>query len=188
MTTAQSRCRSRQEIRNSGSETLKSGRRFLRLMNSTVCFKFHARCASSKIATCSIGGRLASTRHSSRKWWMFWMNARTSLWATPFRTAMPRSRDCRILSRAKASCRTATSGPLPDRKTLYSSSLLSMCFVAASRPTSVFPAPGTPVTKQIVFSWRAFVVSIISATVLAVTLRFVAPASVREISVTECPR
>jgi hypothetical protein len=51
--------------------------------------------------------------------------------------------------------------------------------------TSVLPAPGTPVTKQMAFSERVFVVAMIEATVSAVMLRFVASASDREISATE---
>ena len=42
-----------------------------------------------------------------------------------------------------------TSGPFPDRNTLWRSDDLSMCFVAMLSPTRVLPAPGTPVKKQI---------------------------------------
>ena len=66
--TAQSGCRSRHEIKNSGSDWLKPARPFFRCMKLVVCARFHARCASSNSATCSIGGRDTSTRHSSRKW------------------------------------------------------------------------------------------------------------------------
>ena len=54
-------------IRNSGSEWSKCGRFFFCRMNLVVWSLFHARWASSKSATCSIGGRDESTRHSSRK-------------------------------------------------------------------------------------------------------------------------
>jgi hypothetical protein len=81
-----------------------------------------------------------------------------------------------------------TRGPLPDRNTLYSSAVGSMGFVAASSPRTVLPAPATPVTKQMAFSERAFVVAMIEATVPAAMPRLVASASAREISVTEWPR
>jgi hypothetical protein len=57
--------------------------------------------------------------------------------------------------------------------------------VAILSPTSVLPAPGTPVTKTIDFSRRARERSMISSTAPEVTRRFVAPASLRVIASTE---
>src|SRR3989344_7949468 len=62
-----------------------------------------------------------------------------------------------------------------------------MCFVAISSPIRVFPAPGTPVTKHMDLRDLAFESRIISDIVSDVWLRFTAFASLREISLTECP-
>ena len=57
--------------------------------------------------------------------------------------------------RARASCKTLTSGPLPDKKTACSPlSILCLSFAILS-PASVLPEPGTPVRKQIDF-WLLF--------------------------------
>ena len=63
----------------------------------------------------------------------------------------------------KASLNTSTNGPLPERYTLNSDSSLSKLFATTSNPTSVFPAPGTPVTKQIyfLFSFLAFFIKFV---------------------------
>jgi len=58
--------------------------------------------------------------------------------------------------------------------------------VATFKPTRVFPAPGTPVTKTMDFSRFALERSMISSTPTDVTRRFLAPASLREIASTEC--
>ena len=50
-----------------------------------------------------------------------------------------------------ASCKTSTSGPLPERNTACSSSAIFCLSTAILRPARVFPAPGTPVIKQIDF-------------------------------------
>jgi hypothetical protein len=57
--------------------------------------------------------------------------------------------------------------------------------VATFNPTRVFPAPGTPVTKQIIFFWFTLENSIISAIAVEVFSKFFAPASLRVISSTE---
>ena len=62
-----------------------------------------------------------------------------------------------------------------------------MCWVAMLRPTSVLPAPGTPVTKQIDLHAFARECSITPAMDSDVVLRLMAVASLREISATECP-
>jgi hypothetical protein len=62
-----------------------------------------------------------------------------------------------------------------------------MYFVAILRPTTVFPAPGTPVTKQMAFLDSRRASSIIRDRVFEVRLRLIAPASLRDISATECP-
>jgi len=56
----------------------------------------------------------------------------------------------------KDSLRTSTNGPFPDKKTEYSSSFGFEFEVAILRPTKVFPAPGTPVTKHIDLRLLAF--------------------------------
>ena len=63
----------------------------------------------------------------------------------------------------------------------------SRCFVAVSSPTSVLPAPGTPVTKQIDLCDLFLDELITSAIASDVRLRLIAFASLREISRTECP-
>jgi hypothetical protein len=40
---------------------------------------------------------------------------------------------------------------LPDKKTAYSSAAVCKRWTEIFKPASVFPAPGTPVTKQIDF-------------------------------------
>ena len=50
----------------------------------------------------------------------------------------------------RASRSTFTSGPLPDKNTAWVG-VSSRFFVATLRPTSVLPAPGTPVTKTMAF-------------------------------------
>lgn len=54
------------------------------------------------------------------------------------------------LSLARASCKTFTNGPLPDKNTAGSSSV-TLLFVAVFSSINVFPAPGTPVKKIIDF-------------------------------------
>ena len=87
-------------------------------------------------------------------------------------------------SRARASRSTATSGPLPDRKTAWAASPELPCRVATFKPTSVLPAPGTPVTKTIAFRPRVRASAMIRSTAALVTARFVAPASARVMSCT----
>ncbi len=53
-------------------------------------------------------------------------------------------------------------------------------------PTSVLPAPGTPVTKQMILRFCARASSTRSSTRREVTLKFTAPASFRVIASTEC--
>src|SRR6478735_1767438 len=62
-----------------------------------------------------------------------------------------------------------------------------MCCVATFSPTSVFPAPGTPVTKQIDFREASLDERMTSAIASEVRLRLMALASLREISETEWP-
>src|SRR5262249_27535889 len=93
----------------------------------------------------------------------------------------------RTLSRVRASRKMATKGPLPDRKTLYSSLVLSMCLVAIFRPTNVLPAPGTPVTKQIAFLELALALLMMSEIASDVSVKLTAVASFREMSATEWP-
>ena len=61
-----------------------------------------------------------------------------------------------------ASRSTSTRGPLPDIYTLKPSSFLSKLLATTSNPTSVFPAPGTPVTKHTHFFLFVRAYSIIS--------------------------
>ena len=57
------------------------------------------------------------------------------------------------LSLAKASDKTVTRGPLPDKKIVSLPTPIALDLsVAILRPTKVLPAPGTPVTKQIALS------------------------------------
>ena len=86
------------------------------------------------------------------------------------------------------SWRILTRGPFPERKTLWWASALSMYFVAILSPTRVLPAPGTPVTKQIDFRPRSLASRTISEIASDVWLELIAPASLREISATECLR
>src|SRR5262245_58926024 len=62
-----------------------------------------------------------------------------------------------------------------------------MCLVAILRPTSVLPAPGTPVTKQIALCEDALAFSIIFEIASDVRVKLMALASFRDISATECP-
>jgi hypothetical protein len=64
---------------------------------------------------------------------------------------------------------------------------LSICAVATFNPTSVFPAPGTPVRRQIAFCECLLADSMISETASDVRVKFTAPASLREMSATEWP-
>ena len=61
----------------------------------------------------------------------------------------------------------STIGPFPDRKTAWVGRCSSRrCRVAMFKPTSVLPAPGTPVTKQIIFRLlrHGFVHQLVNAT------------------------
>jgi hypothetical protein len=60
-----------------------------------------------------------------------------------------------------------------------------MCVVATFKPTRVFPAPGTPVTKQIAFFRSVFARSIRTDIATEVRARFFSPASLRDSSATE---
>ncbi len=182
---AQSLCRSMHEIRNSGSDCENPGRFFFLCMKFAVCLRFQARCASSKMTTCSNGGS-DLMRASSRKWWTFWMKALTLAPTVALRTFSPWLFLRDTPSRVSASRRTETSGPLPDRKTAWVGSFSSRRRVARFSPTSVFPAPGTPVTKQMILClfWNA---SSTNASIRRdVVCKFLAPASNRAISSTEC--
>ena len=72
----------------------KAGELFLTAHETAVCLRFQARCASSKIATCSFGGP-RSISASSRKWCTFWMNAFTLSPTVPLRTFSPVASDAR---------------------------------------------------------------------------------------------
>ena len=85
-------------------------------------------------------------------------------------------------SRARASRSTATSGPLPERNTAWAESRSRPCRVATFRPTSVLPAPGTPVTNTIAFRLPVFVAAMIFSIESLVAARFTAPASLRVMS------
>ena len=87
-------------------------------------------------------------------------------------------------SLVKASLKTSTNGPFPERNTECSdSSFFSLSF-AIFKPARVFPAPGTPVRKQIDFSFLVFAASIILLIIAAVRERLIALESLREISST----
>ena len=91
---------------------------------------------------------------------MICMNWETSRRAVVMLYLLPFSFSCLCLSLASASVSTATKGPLPDRYTARScfpSVSWSDCLIATFSPTSVLPAPGTPVTKQILLPLRSFV-------------------------------
>ena len=66
----------------------------------------------------------------------------------PFRSVLPTRASS---SRVSASWSTATSGPFPERYTARASPNVRLR-VATFKPTSVFPAPGTPVTNTMAFS------------------------------------
>ena len=73
-----------------------------------------------------------------------------------FFTFSPCLFDTTTLSRARASLNTSTNGPFPERKTACSD-LSSLCQLFAKfNPARVFPAPGTPVTKQIALELEDF--------------------------------
>ena len=75
---------------------------------------------------------------------------------------------------------------MPDRKTVsLPTPIASDLSVAIFSPTRVFPAPGTPVTKQIAFSLLFFDLRMISPNSSQVIVRLVAPASDLDISPTE---
>ena len=112
------------------------------------------------------------------------MNAFTSLNAIFFRFLRPWVFSKATLSLTNASWRIRTRGPLPERKTGALDSLIWA--VATFKPMSVFPAPGTPVTKQIDFSCLSFDPSIICEIAFVVTARF-SSASFFAISATVCP-
>ena len=84
---------------------------------------------------------------------------------------------CSFISLESASLRTATKGPLPDGKRHVRPDGHS--FAELRKPASVLPAPGTPVTKQMLFVRALFEYSITSAIAEAVKVRFLAPASLR---------
>ena len=79
----------------------------------------------------------------------------TRLFASPFLIFLPRAFVLLTMSRAKASWRMFTRGPFPREKRYGDYRLYRYIFVAMLSPTRVFPAPGTPVTKQIAFCARA---------------------------------
>ena len=56
------------------------------------------------------------------------------------------------------------------------------CRVATFKPTSVLPAPGTPVTNTIAFRCPAFAAAMIRSMHPLVAARFTAPASLRVMS------
>ena len=169
ITTAQSWWRSRQEMRNSGSDMAKSGRRFFGVHEVHGLLQCPGTLGFVKDRDV-LNRRPGHVDEAVVAEVVNILDECPNLLSAVLGQTRPRSRSRRTLSRARASWRIATSGPLPDRNTLYSSSVWSMCFVAASSPTSVLPAPGTPVTKQTAFSDRAFVASMIEATVPAVML------------------
>src|SRR5262249_14413876 len=76
--------------------------------------------------------------------------------------------------------------PIPREKNRVSmlTRLLLESFVATFSPARVFPAPGTPVTRQIDFLPWAFDFWMISSMQVVVRPRFCAPASERAISST----
>ena len=55
------------------------------------------------------------------------------------------------------------------------------------RPTNVFPAPGTPVTKQIDFKWSLSYRAMTFEMASDVEVKLIALASLREIAFAECP-
>ena len=88
-------------------------------------------------------------------------------------------------SRVNASRRTLTRGPLPDKNTACVSSPAGRR-VATFRPTNVFPAPGTPVTKQMRLRLSDCASSTSSSIRREVRFKFLAPASNLAIASTEC--
>jgi len=115
----------------------------------------------------------------------FWMNALTLSPTLPFLTFSPCCFRRATSSRVSASRSTATSGPLPERNTACVGWSTSRR-VAKFKPTKVFPAPGTPVTKQMHLRRLTWASSTNSSIRLEVTCRFWAPASKRAMASTEC--
>ena len=182
MMTHQSSCLSNTSIKNSGSDELKFTLPFFWRMNLTVWCWSQARWASSKTTTRSAGGS-SDSKLSSRKWWMFWIKVLVCLRASSMEMLW------RLLrSLAKASWRTFTNGPFPDKKTACSSSTWFIWLVVTDSPARVLPAPGTPVTKHIAFLLVTLAFLMIREISSAVSLRFVALASLLEISVTSWSR
>jgi hypothetical protein len=72
---------------------------------------------------------------------------------------------------------------LEERKTALASPI-SRRLVATFSPMRVFPAPGTPVTNTIALCRPILALSMTSSTAFDVTVRFFAPASLREIAST----
>ena len=108
------------------------------------------------------------------------MKASTAFLASPLRIFLPADSLRAISSLASASRRIETRGPFPERYTLCKSFFASMCLVAISNPTRVFPAPGTPVTKQIAFFPSSFAFWIKREMAPDVLARFFSPASLRD--------
>ncbi len=160
---------------------------FLVDMNFSIISCVQARCASSKIATRSGGTVLLPTKES-RYLWMIWMNADVLRSASALETRLPHCCSCSTLSRARASCSTVTNGKLPDRNIACSPCYASECRMAIFKPTNVLPAPGTPVTKQMDFRPFDLLCSIMRLISSVVIVRFSAPASLRVMSCTLCPR
>ncbi len=185
--TAQSVCRSMTEIKNSGSDWSKPEMPLFLRMKAEVCFRSQAHCASSKMTIRSKGGN-EDDRQSSRKWWMFCTKAFTLAAAVDLMIRFPANLALETSSRTNASRRTSTRGPFPDKNIACSRFSESCQQLAIFRPASVFPAPGTPVTKQIVFFRSRFAESMMCVSSLAVRVRFSTPASLRVISSTLWPR
>lgn len=123
---------------------------FFSRMNFDNFSRVQARCDSSNIAILSIGGRRSAVSDSSRNRWMIWIKLSVSL-RIKLLVFLFSSSDCALyLSIASASRKTFTSGSLPERNIACSSLSASKSWreFAILRPTSVLPAPGTPVTKQ----------------------------------------
>lgn len=113
---------------------------------------------------------------------MFWMKAWTFTRSAPIRVRSPLVAARANASRASDSRSTATSGPLPDRNAACVWTSFAAWRVATLSPTSVFPAPGTPVTNTIAFRLRSRASATMASTRPAVSARFLAPASLRVIS------
>jgi|GEM_PF-5823723 len=72
----------------------------------------------------------------------------------------------------------------PKKNTAWAASDRSPCRVATFKPTSVLPAPGTPVTNTIAFRRPAVAAVMIRSMHSLVAARFTAPASLRVMSCT----